>query len=105
MESSFSLPPHRWHKWPALTRSLNADDDFATLKSGGAEVKAPIAQISCPRPLPANEIEGKTVFCGTVQVPEDNSMPDGKKITLQFAILKTHSQYPEPDPPVSRASP
>jgi pimeloyl-ACP methyl ester carboxylesterase len=76
----------------------NAGDDFAALKSGGADPQAPIAQILCPRPLPANEVEGKTLFCGTVQVPEDNSRPDGKKIPLKFAILKSWSQYPEPDP-------
>jgi pimeloyl-ACP methyl ester carboxylesterase len=76
----------------------NAGDDFAALKSGGADPEAPIAQILCPRPLPANEVEGKTLFCGTVQVPEDNSRPDGKKIPLKFAILKSWSQYPEPDP-------
>ncbi len=76
----------------------NAGDDFATLKSGGADPKAPIAQTLCPRPLPANEIEGKTLFCGTVQVPEDNAQPDGKKIPLKFAILKSGSQYSEPDP-------
>ena len=78
----------------------NAGDDFATLKSGGADPQAPIAQTLCPRPLPANEVEGKTLFCGTVQVPEDNAQPDGKKIPLKFAILKSWSQYPEPDPVV-----
>lgn len=89
-----------YHQILALIAVLtgNAGDDFATLKSGGADPKAPIAQILCPRPLPANEIEGKTVFCGTVQVPEDHAKPDGKKIPLQFSILKSHSQYPEPDP-------
>ena len=50
--------------------------------------------------MPANEVEGKTLFCGTVQVPEDNAQPDGKKIPLKFAILKSWSQYPEPDPVV-----
>ena len=89
-----------YHQILALIGVLtgNAGDDFATLKSGGADPKAPIAQIWCPRPLPANEIEGKTVFCGTVQVPEDHAKPDSKKITLQFSILKSWSQYPEPDP-------
>ena len=70
------------------------------MKAYAAELKAPIAQIVCPRPMPANEIEGKTVFCGTVQVPEDHARPDGRKITLKFTVLKTWSQYPEPDPVV-----
>lgn len=77
----------------------NAEDGFITLKAGTAG-SAPVTQIVCPRPLPVNEIEGKTVFCGRVQVPEDHSKPDGKKISLDFAILKSHSLYPERDPVV-----
>ncbi len=75
----------------------NAEDGFASLKTGTGG-NAPITQIVCPRPLPVDEIEGKTVFCGMVQVPEDHSKPDGKKISLDFAILKSHSLYPESDP-------
>lgn len=75
----------------------NTSDEFATLKAGAAG-QAPVSQIVCPRPLPADEIEGKTVFCGTVQVPEDHAKPKGKKISLEFAILKSHSVYPESDP-------
>lgn len=76
-----------------------ASDDFAGLKAG-ENGRQPISQIVCPRPLPADEIEGKTVFCGSVPVPEDHAKPDGKKITLEFAILKSHSLYPESDPVV-----
>ncbi|WP_172450092.1 alpha/beta hydrolase [Rhizobium sp. TH135] len=75
----------------------NAEDGFSSLKVATAG-NAPITQIVCPRPLPVNEIEGKTVFCGTVQVPEDHASPDGRKISLEFAILKSHSLYPESDP-------
>ena len=78
----------------------NPGNDFAAFKAGGADPNAPIGQIVCPRPMPANEIEGQTVFCGTVQVPEDHSDPEGKKITLEFSVLKSWSQYPEPDPVV-----
>ncbi|KPF59640.1 alpha/beta hydrolase [Rhizobium sp. AAP116] len=77
----------------------NAEDGFATLKAGTAG-STQITQIVCPRPLPVDEIEGKTVFCGRVQVPEDHAKTDGKKISLDFAILKSHSLYPEPDPVV-----
>lgn len=77
----------------------NAEEGFADLKAATAGGAA-ITQIVCPRPLPADEIEGKTVFCGTVQVPEDHTKPDGKKISLEFAILKSHSVYPERDPVV-----
>ncbi len=52
----------------------NAEDGFATLKAG-TPGSAPITQIVCPRPLPVDEIEGKTVFCGKVEVPEDHANP------------------------------
>jgi pimeloyl-ACP methyl ester carboxylesterase len=79
---------------------IGTGEEYAALKTRAAELKAPLAKIVCPRPMPANEIEGKTVLCGTVQVPEDHAKPDGKKITLKFAVLKSWSQYPEPDPVV-----
>ena len=82
----------------ALT--ANPGHDVPALNAGDAGNKAPTAHIICPRPMPANEIEGKTVFCGTVQVPEDHAKPDGKKITLKFTVLKSWSHYPEPDPVV-----
>lgn len=59
---------------------------------------SPVVQIACPRPFPVNEIEGKTVYCGTVQVPEDHDKPEGRKITLKFMVMRSLSQYPEPDP-------
>jgi pimeloyl-ACP methyl ester carboxylesterase len=55
---------------------------------------------SCPRPLPVFEIEGKTLVCGTVTVPEDRTKPEGRKIDLEYAVLKAESRFPEPDPVV-----
>ena len=52
----------------------------------------------CPRPLPVDEIEGKTIVCGTVSVAEELAKPGGKKIALSYAILKSSSRYPEADP-------
>ena len=54
----------------------------------------------CPRPLPVNEIEGQTIVCGLVSVPEQREKPDGKRISLAYAILRSSSQFPEPDPVV-----
>ncbi len=83
-----------------LIAALTGDtgDNFATLKAGGADPAASITQIACPRPLPAAEIEGTTAFCGSILVPENHAKPDGKKIPLKFMVLKSWSQYPEPDP-------
>ncbi|MBL8789308.1 MAG: alpha/beta fold hydrolase [Rhizobiales bacterium] len=81
------------------TLAGTSGDNPASLTSAQADTM-PFTRIVCPRPMPANEVEGKTVLCGTVQVPEDNAKPDGKKIPLKFALLKAWSQYPEPDPVV-----
>lgn len=78
--------------------SGNPGDEFAALKASGGDPNAPVAQIACPQPLPVKEIEGKTIFCGTIKVLEDNAKPNGKKIDLAFTIMKSWSQYPEPDP-------
>lgn len=76
----------------------NSGGEFATLKAGGDNPQSPVTQIACPRPFPVTEIEGKTVFCGTVLVPEDHAEPQGRKIALKFMVMKSWSQYPEPDP-------
>ncbi len=57
-----------------------ADDDFASLKSTARHPKRQITQIMCPRPLPAHEIEGKTVFCSTLHVPEDHTSQTKRRL-------------------------
>lgn len=69
--------------------SGNPSDDFAALKTGGGDPETPVAQTACPRPFPVNEIEGKTMFCGTLQVPGDHNKPEGKEIPLKFTIMKS----------------
>ncbi|PZF78286.1 hypothetical protein DK847_00210 [Aestuariivirga litoralis] len=68
------------------------------IAAGTPNLTAAVTHIACPRPYPVNEIDGQTITCGTVQVPEDHDHPEGKKIALKFMIMKSHSQYPEPDP-------
>ena len=68
----------------------------------GAAVSRPFASnvsiSACPRPLPVYDVEGKTIVCGTVTVPEDRTKPDGRKIALAFAVLKAETRFAEPDP-------
>lgn len=79
--------------------STNADvGDFAQLKSGGYDRAIPVTIKACPQPIGQNEIEGQTIVCGTVSVPEDHGAPDGRRVDLFFVVLKSHSSYPEPDP-------
>lgn len=54
--------------------------------------------IPCPMALPAGEVEGKTVTCGQISVPEDWANTAGKQITITYALLHSKSQAPFPDP-------
>jgi pimeloyl-ACP methyl ester carboxylesterase len=73
---------------------------FATIKGGGADARYPVTVEACPRPLPAGEVEGQTVICGRVEVPEVHGNPDSRRIALAFAVLRAHTQSPAPDPVV-----
>ena len=41
--------------------------------------------IPCPMALPASEVEGKTVTCGQISVPEDWDNTAGKQIAITYA--------------------
>lgn len=56
--------------------------------------------IPCPMTLPASEVEGKTVTCGQISVPEDWDNAAGKQIAITYAVLHSKSQSPFPDPVV-----
>ena len=53
---------------------------------------------ACPTIGPAGEREGDTYFCGIVTVPENYDEPDGRQIPISFAVLKSLSSSPLPDP-------
>jgi pimeloyl-ACP methyl ester carboxylesterase len=48
--------------------------------------------------LPPNEIEGKTITCGLLTVPENYANPKGRQIDLTYAVLRSRSLSPAPDP-------
>uniref|UniRef100_B8HZH2 TAP domain protein n=1 Tax=Cyanothece sp. (strain PCC 7425 / ATCC 29141) TaxID=395961 RepID=B8HZH2_CYAP4 len=55
-------------------------------------------QIPCPTPIAPEEIDGKTTICGVVTLPEDYRKPNGRQIELTYALLKSKSLSPQPDP-------
>jgi pimeloyl-ACP methyl ester carboxylesterase len=58
----------------------------------------PLTVIPCPTILPPNEIEGKTITCGILTVPENYAEPNGRQIDLTYAVLHSRSLSPAPDP-------
>ncbi|MEM5471898.1 alpha/beta fold hydrolase [Hoeflea sp. AS60] len=85
---------------PILIALLTAATEpaFDKLKEGGHDDRYPVTVEACPRPLGPLEVEGKTVICGRVEVPEDHDAAGGPTIPLAFAVLKSHSTAPAPDP-------
>ncbi|MCU0832330.1 MAG: alpha/beta hydrolase [Rhizobiaceae bacterium] len=81
---------------------LSADpvsEAFPVIASGGADPRYPVIVEACPaNAVPPTDVEGKTVVCGRVSVPENHDKPDGNRIELAFAVLKAHTLSPVPDP-------
>jgi pimeloyl-ACP methyl ester carboxylesterase len=67
-------------------------------KAKAQDSSYPVAETPCPADPALTEIEGETVVCGTVTVPENYDDPDGNQIDLAFAVLKSTSLSPAPDP-------
>lgn len=81
----------------ALTSPHPAEPLFPVIAAGGADARYPVVAAPCPRPLAPFEVEGQTVACGKVNVPEDHAKPDGRRIDLAFMIFKSRSLSPAPD--------
>lgn len=84
----------------ALMAGSASPTDFAAIRAGGADARYPVTIEACPRPLPAGEIEGQTVVCGRVDMPEVHGNDQSRRIGLAFAVLKARTQSPAPDPVV-----
>jgi len=52
----------------------------------------------CPFTLPPDEVEGETLTCGFVVVPEERSDPESPSIRIALAVFKSESDSPAPDP-------
>ncbi|UCC16287.1 MAG: alpha/beta hydrolase [Dehalococcoidales bacterium] len=66
-----------------------------TVESTGQDGSIPeYATVDCPFAVP----QGTEVECGCMTVPEKRSQPDGNQVKIQFAIFRSQSRNPEPDP-------
>ena len=52
----------------------------------------------CPVPVPDGLVEGESIRCGTVAVPEFHAKPDGKRLHLQVAKFPSIGENPSPEP-------
>jgi pimeloyl-ACP methyl ester carboxylesterase len=77
---------------PAIAQQAHADPDSQTAARGS------ISNRLCPVAGPVGEVEGKTYYCGLLYVPENYDEPDGRQIQITYAVLKSASLSPLPDP-------
>lgn len=71
--------------------------NFPAVANGGVDSRYPVEVSSCIRPVAPGEIEGETVICGTVNVPENHAAPDGTRLDLSFVVYRSRSASPAPD--------
>ncbi|HNS53125.1 MAG TPA: alpha/beta hydrolase [Anaerolineae bacterium] len=69
----------------------------ATATAAPTPPPAAFEEDACPFDLPAGQVEGETVDCGYLVVPEDRSAPQGPSIRLAVAVFHPGAN-PEPDP-------
>ncbi|MEZ5812046.1 MAG: alpha/beta fold hydrolase [Rhizobiaceae bacterium] len=82
----------------AALLSGTPDPDFDRLRAGGFDDRYPVTVEACELPPGTLEVEGRTVLCGTVSVPENYASPEGRRVPLEFAIMKARTQSPAPNP-------
>jgi pimeloyl-ACP methyl ester carboxylesterase len=81
----------------ALVATEPDTSTFPVLRNGGADSRYEVAIAPCAKPVSPLEIEGKTLICGTVNVPEDHGKPEGRRMDLKFAVYKSRSLVPASD--------
>jgi pimeloyl-ACP methyl ester carboxylesterase len=76
---------------PVAARALSANNPQAQVSN---------TETTCPFGLPDDEVVGKTIVCGELTVPENWQTPGDQEVTISYAILKSPSLSPFPDPVV-----
>jgi pimeloyl-ACP methyl ester carboxylesterase len=82
----------------AALLTSEANPDFDRLRDGGYDSSYPVTVKACDNAPGVLDVEGKTLICGTVSVPENYEAPDGRRVALEFVVFDALSQSPAPDP-------
>ncbi|MGJ3254433.1 MAG: alpha/beta hydrolase [Elainellaceae cyanobacterium] len=70
----------------------------AVAQSTDSETIYPTTEIPCPVALPLGEVEGETITCGYLTVPENYDEPDGRQVEITYAVLHSRSLSPLANP-------
>jgi pimeloyl-ACP methyl ester carboxylesterase len=93
---------------PIAARELITSDQPAGTQFNPKNLALPPAQedikalnneeTDCPFPMPDDEVINETIVCGEMTVPENWDNPGSQTVTIGYAILKSPSLSPFPDP-------
>jgi len=78
--------------------AVEANDALAPTETALPQFEPTFESTTCIFEVPSHHIEGETVQCGFVIVPEDHRAPTGPKIKLAVAIFKAKDEIVQPDP-------
>ena len=68
------------------------------LQPAESQAQTMLEPFGCPFGIPAGEVEGETILCGIVLLPEDRSDPASPLIEIAYAVITAQSATPAPDP-------
>lgn len=86
--------------WTGLTQASEKPEAAIAQPSSLPSTSYRTTTIPCPALTEPDEVEGKTIVCGVVTVPEDYSQPQGRQVDITYVRLRSKSLSPQPDPVV-----
>ncbi len=84
--------------WQQPTSISFAQPSSLTAIESRSQFQPNFEEIDCPFQVPSEFVEGETLQCGFVEVPEDHADPAGPTIKLAVAIFRAQSESSKPDP-------
>jgi pimeloyl-ACP methyl ester carboxylesterase len=85
----------RTGRWARPLRNLGLALALAALFASHAVAQTPrFEDGDCPFLVIAPEVEGETIACGRLIVPENRERPSGPTVSLQVAIVVSHASEP-----------
>ncbi len=77
----------------AAPAATSPADPFAA-----ASYRPSLTAIECPFRIPVGLVEGESILCGRMRVPQDRRQPDGASVAIPYALIRSASTSPRPDP-------
>lgn len=89
------------HRWPVLLACLIAAGSCSERQPEVVEDLEPVGifiEGPCPVPVPEGLVEGQSMRCGMVAVPEFHADPNSNRLHLQVAVFPSIGENPSPEP-------